>query len=152
MIRKKRKELIAERKHPGDPEPAWCSPGSIEQKLDMCEEGSLRGDDILHSHGQEPAKYTGDPAELDTLLNENWEMDLAEEDREGDEMSGDEHSSGMDGGETEIEGQPHISTGLPGDRTRHESQDALVQGSVTPEEGEIPQSTKVTVLRFKKKK
>ena len=97
MIQRRLKESIPERKSPGDPEPEWCSPGSIEQELDMCETGSLRGDEILHSHGKLPPRYTGDPVELDQLIDQNWGMDMSEEDREGDEMSGDDHSSGLSG-------------------------------------------------------
>ncbi|MEO5970317.1 MAG: hypothetical protein ABIQ95_10360 [Bdellovibrionia bacterium] len=100
---RERKELIPERKDPGDEEPEWCSPGSIEQKLDMCETGSLRGDDILYAHGRKPTDSTGDPVELTEIIDENWEMDLAEEDREGAEMSGDEHSSGNQGDQSETE-------------------------------------------------
>lgn len=141
VTRRKRNERIAERKNPGDPEPDWCSPGSIEQELDMCETGSLRGDDILHSHGRDPAPYTGDPQDLSELIDENWEMDLAEEDREGDEMSGDEHSSGLEGGEPELESQPNIATGLPGDRTRREDRELRAEEPTHPEEKEIPRKT-----------
>jgi len=141
MIRPKRKERISERKHPGDPEPEWCSPGSIEQELDMCETGSLRGDDILYRHGVEPLQYTGDPQELDLIIGQgedaNWEVDLSEEDREGDEMSGDEHSSGLEGGEPELESQPNIASGLPGDRTRRVDQEWRSEGVFYPEEVEI---------------
>ncbi|MGK5081802.1 hypothetical protein WDW37_00730 [Bdellovibrionota bacterium FG-1] len=122
--RRKPKERLPERMNPGDPEPESCSPGSIEQELDMCEEGSLRGDDILHSHGKLPPEYSETPRDLSQMIDESWRMDLSEENREGDEMTGDEHSSGMAGGETEIEGQAHISTGLPGDRTQHEKQES----------------------------
>ncbi len=124
-MRQKRKERLPQRLHPGDREHELCSPGSIEQELDMCESGSLRGDDILHSHGRVAPTSSGDPLELDQLMNEFWNMDLSEEGREGAEMSGDEHSLGLDGGESEISGQPHISTGLPGDRTLHENQREL---------------------------
>ncbi len=86
----------------------------------MCESGSLRGDDILHSHGLPIREYTDTPPDLDQILNDNWNIDLSEENREGDEMTGDDHSSGLEGGEPEIENQPHIMTGLPGDRTLHE--------------------------------
>ena len=151
MIHRKRKELMPERKHPGDPEPDWCSPGSIEQELDMCETGSLRGDEILHSHGREPRTYTGDPPELDQIINENWEMDLSEEDREGSEMSGDEHSSGLGGSELELEGQPHISTGLPGDRTRREVKEIQAEETLHPEEIEIPITPKKPMSRLKKR-
>lgn len=115
--KKKLKEQIPMRKHPGDPEPESCAPGSIEQKLDMCEEGSLRGDDILHSHGKIGREYQEGPLPLDQVIEDNYQVDLSEENREGDEMSGDDHSSGFEGDEVEISGQPHINTGMPGDRT-----------------------------------
>lgn len=160
MIHPKRKERIAERKHPGDPEPEWCSPGSIEQELDMCETGSLRGDDILYRHGIEPPQYTGDPRELDRVIgkgeDENWEVDLSEEDREGDEMSGDEHSSGLEGGESELESQPNIASGLPGDLTRRVDQEWRSEGIFYPEEIEIvkvpkaPKLPKVKARRARK--
>ncbi|MBI3544362.1 MAG: hypothetical protein HY075_13910 [Deltaproteobacteria bacterium] len=96
--KKKPKEALPERRNPGDDEAERCSPGSIEQQLDMCEEGSLRGDDILHEHGRRAVSSDGDPAEIgEENLEENWHVDLSEEDREGDEMSGDEHSSGLQG-------------------------------------------------------
>ena len=98
-IRRKRNELAPERKHPGDRESITCSPGSIEQQLDMCEEGTLKGDSILHSHGIDARPYSGDPTAVDQLINESWEINLAEEDREGDELSGDEHSMGLQGDE-----------------------------------------------------
>ena len=104
---------------PGDPEPGYCSPGSIEQQLDMCEQGSLRGDQILHNHGiEDENEDKGQPDsihELDSILNQYYEVDLAEVGREGDEITGDDHSSGLQGGETEIKGQIHLGTGLPGD-------------------------------------
>jgi hypothetical protein len=75
-----------------------CKPGSIEQQLDMCEEGDLRGDEILHSHGSESKKRgkTIEKKPLDRLMDE-FSADLSEPAREGDEMSGDEHSSGLQG-------------------------------------------------------
>lgn len=115
MDRKQLKERFPELKDPGDNEPTNCTPGSIEQELDMCEEGSLRGDEILHSHGL-TEKPTAGPQSADQLLN-RFEVDLGEENREGDEMSGDDHSSGLQGGEPELI-QPHIDTGIPGDETR----------------------------------
>lgn len=96
-LKRKPKERLPERKHPGDPEPDWCSPGSIEQQLDMCENGTLRGDEILHSHGGSPPQYSGDPAELTDVLDKSWRADLSEDDREGDELSGDENSTGTGG-------------------------------------------------------
>ena len=92
----------------------------------MCEEGTLRGDDILHEHGQKEPAYTGDTPELDNH-DKNWHVDLSEEDREGDEMSGDDHSSGLEGDEAELEGQSHISTDFPGDRTKHEDQESRTE-------------------------
>jgi hypothetical protein len=106
-----RKELIPERKNPGDREAEGCSPGSIEQQLDMCETGSLRGDDILYSHGRTSPANKGDPVELNEIIDENWEMDLAEEDREGAELSGDEHSSGNQGSESEDLGKKRNPSG-----------------------------------------
>lgn len=66
MLRKKTKARFSERIEPGEPEPEWCSPGSIEQQLDMCEEGDLRGDEITHLHGISQK----DPPEL-LQVNEN---------------------------------------------------------------------------------
>jgi hypothetical protein len=99
-------------------------PGSIEQQLDMCERGDLRGDEILHHHGRDRPKQDPDlRAELD--LEENFRVDMAETQREGDEMSGDEHSSGLQGGEPELERQPHLSQGLPGEETLREETEGL---------------------------
>src|SRR4051812_34893136 len=116
MLKQRPKEWLPEREDPGENEPEYCSPGSIEQGLDMCETGTLRGDEILHHHGilQTNMEPDQDPVELDTLLEENYRVDLAEEDREGADMSGDEHSSGLQGGESELAGQLHIDTGIPG--------------------------------------
>ncbi|OFZ55638.1 MAG: hypothetical protein A2428_14895 [Bdellovibrionales bacterium RIFOXYC1_FULL_54_43] len=112
MDSRKRRD-IPERLNPGDPEPLEGSPGSIEQQLDMSETGELRGDEILHSHGNLPSEDPDleDPNEMLT----NFHFDMAEEGREGDEMSGDDHSSGLQGGEREMENQDHIASGLPGD-------------------------------------
>lgn len=73
----------------------------------MCETGELRGDEILHESRAQPG----------------MRIDMSEENREGDEMSGDEHSSGLQGGEPELESQPHIDSGIPGDETRLEEED-----------------------------
>jgi hypothetical protein len=116
MLKNRPKELVPERKNPGDREPTFGSPGSIEQQLDMCEEGTLRGDEILHHHGLEPVENKEGPIEIDRLMENNYHMDLAEDDREGAEMSGDEHSIGLQGGDSELANQAHIATGLPGDR------------------------------------
>lgn len=89
--------------------------GSIEQQLDMSEdEASLRGDEFLHSHGVPIAP--GD-------IEHNFRIDMSEEDREGDEMSGDEHSSGLQGEEV---GQETLDRpeGMPGDDTRLENEHA----------------------------
>ena len=52
---------------------------------------------------------------LDQIVSHYYEEDMAEEGREGDEMTGDDHSAGLQGEETEIKGQRHIHTGLPGE-------------------------------------
>ena len=151
-VRKRKKETLSERLHPGDPEPDWCSPGSIEQKLDMCETGRLRGDDILHSHGVEAVEYNGNPLEMDQVMNQNWGMDLSEVDREGDEMSGDEHSSGLAGSESELEGQPNIATGLPGDLTKRQEMEAQSDALFHPEETEIQSAGGDKVIPITKKR
>lgn len=89
---------MAELLEPGGIEPEFCAPGSIEQQLDMCEEGTLRGDEILHHHGDENAPEANSETPVN-LLMDRYEMDMAEEGREGDELSGDEHSSGLQGSE-----------------------------------------------------
>ena len=96
------------KKRNGSTESKIYAPGSIEQQLDMCEEGPLRGDEVLREHRDHP----------------NYSMDLSEENREGDEMSGDEHSGGLQGGEPELTspGQGHIQTGMPGDQNRIEDE------------------------------
>jgi hypothetical protein len=119
------KERYPERRSPGDPEPEDGLPGSIEQQLDMSEEGSLRGDEILHHHGVEPEGQDlareGELLGVDQLMARNaYEIDMAEESREGSELSGDEHSGGLNGGDSELQSQPHLSSGLPGEQTRHE--------------------------------
>lgn len=93
---------------------------SIEQHLDMCETGALRGDEILHNHGSD-APTNADMISVDEMMR-NFHFDMAERDREGDEMSGDDHSSGLQG-----EVQPHIhelnhEAGVPGE-TPAEQQD-----------------------------
>jgi hypothetical protein len=79
-----------------------CRPGSIEQQLDMCESGPLRGDEVLHNHGrfernpdQEEGMRPMDPE----MMEHNFHFDMSEGGREGDEESGDEHSSGLQGEE-----------------------------------------------------
>ena len=64
----------------------------------MCEnQGELKGDEVLRSHGSGSRRD----------LEHNFRPDMAELNREGDEMSGDEHSSGYQGDEA----------GLPGNET-----------------------------------
>ncbi len=63
-----------------------------------------------------------DPKPLDEVINQ-FRPDMSEENREGDEMSGDDHSFGLQGGETEIKNQSHIDSGLPGNMSEHEAID-----------------------------
>lgn len=105
---RKRKPLIDE---------ARCPAGSLEQQMDMCEGGSLRGEEVLREAHDHP------------LFSE----DMAEEDREGDEMSGDEHSGGLQGGDSEFYEQEQAD-GLPGDETRLE--DLRARRRNLPEEPE----------------
>jgi hypothetical protein len=126
LLKKRRKEWFDERLNPGDPEPELGAPGSIEQQLDMVEEGTLRGDQVLHEHNRpEPGDLRarrGEPLAVDELMAlECYDLDLAEEYREGSEMTGDEHSSGLQGGESELASQPHIRSGMPGEQTQHEN-------------------------------
>ena len=117
---------IPERLHPGEPEPTTGSPGSIEQQLDMVENGDLRGDQVLHDHGtdeeQEDFEIRPDHATpIDILMaRNNYEMNLGEPDREGVEMSGDDHTYGLQGGEQELHHQPHIDSGIPGEESEKE--------------------------------
>src|SRR5690349_20702858 len=86
--------------------------GSIEQQLDMCEgEKSPRGDEVMHS-----AHLRSTPEE-ELYEKATYEVDLSDENREGDEMSGDDHSNGMEGGDAELANQEHIHRGMPGDET-----------------------------------
>lgn len=94
--------------------------GTIEQHLDMNETGSLRGDEILHHHGKPSREFSEDPVPIDQAMD-RFVSDMSEIDREGDEMSGDDHSSGLQGGEPELRRQPHIDSGMPGDVTEEES-------------------------------
>ena len=134
-FKRRRKEWLNERIHPGDPAPERGAPGSIEQQLDMVEEGTLRGEQVLHEHGipdpSDMKERQGEPLGADELMaRQCYDLDLAEEFREGCEMTGDEHSIGLQGGESEMRGQPHLLTGMPGEQSRHEEwferhQDAL---------------------------
>ena len=114
-----------------DPEPN--APGSIEQQLDMCETGDLRGDEIDHSLHLSAKKRMdqadSDPIPFDELL-ESEQMDLSLEDREGDEMTGDDHTSGLQGGEEELKHHPNISTGMPGDRTDHDELENMINEKI----------------------
>jgi len=103
MLKRRPKSTIPERKAPGDPEPESCSPGSIEQQLDMCEEGELRGDAVQRNL-KVADEGNQDPTPVDEEFG-SFNMDMSEADREGDEMSGDEHSGGLQGEEPEEEDQ-----------------------------------------------
>jgi len=116
MLKRKVNERTPERKEPGEEGASSCSPGSIEQQLDMCESGSLRGEDVLRntartSSPNEP--YSEEPMDLQSQLN-TFDMSMAERDREGDDLSGDEHSSGLQGEEQELGGHMSRSKGIPG--------------------------------------
>ncbi len=92
---------------------------TIEQHLDMKESGPLRGDEILHHHGIPPGDRDPSIGSEDEML-ENYKIDMSETNREGAEMSGDDHSAGLQGGETELRNQATIDAGIPGDATDHE--------------------------------
>lgn len=62
--------------------PARCRPGSIEQHLDMCEEGDLRGDDQLQ-------RFHADARIMDVPVSNR-----------------DEHSSGYQGTDLEFDDEP----------------------------------------------
>jgi hypothetical protein len=103
--------------NPGDKEPVACSPGSIEQQLDMCEQGAIKSEDVIRHIDREENPNdppTEDPIDLVHEIN-SFDYTMSERDREGDDLSGDEHSSGLQGDELEIEGQPNINSGVPGD-------------------------------------
>jgi hypothetical protein len=91
-----------------DREPPPNAPGSIEQQLDMCEAGPLKGDEISHERSR--ARGLADGAILDT-------------DRETVEMTGDDHSLGLQGGEEELKHQPHIHSGVPGTEEEEHDQE-----------------------------
>ena len=154
MRKKKKKEAMPELLNPGDRESQSCAPGSIEQELDMCEEGSLKGDEVLHQHGL----YTDDEPDeesvsLDEIINRRFSVDLSEERREGDEMTGDEHSSGLQGGEPELYYQPHLETGFPGDATRRvEDHEKKLDLPLEPTEAQIEDSLTVEIREKKHKK
>jgi hypothetical protein len=111
--------------------------GTIEQQLDMNERGPLKGDDVLREPNQ---ARLHEPAEADSLRTEipddettlppldpdkmvhNYNVDMSEEGREGDEESGDEHSAGLQGSDQqelqyddrEVD---HADSGVPGEMT-----------------------------------
>jgi hypothetical protein len=58
-----------------------------------------------------------DPHALTSILD-RMRIDMSEADREGDEMSGDDHSSGLQG---ERLSDTHIDDGLPGEETDDDS-------------------------------
>jgi DNA-binding transcriptional ArsR family regulator len=104
---------------PGELSTPLYRAGSIEHHLDMCESGELRGDEIEHRTYSPEKEWRPDEEStqimppLDKMIS-RFEMNLSEENREGDEMSGDEHSSGMQGGEPELLEQPWLDDGTPG--------------------------------------
>ncbi|OFZ18104.1 MAG: hypothetical protein A2X94_13955 [Bdellovibrionales bacterium GWB1_55_8] len=111
MAKPIKRRNIPERQDPGEAEPLPCSPGSIEQQLDMCEDGELRGDEVLHSHGLQKNEKA-DLSSEDSMRT-NFSVDMSEVDREGDEMSGDEHSLGLQGDEQQ-ELANQTESGIPG--------------------------------------
>lgn len=89
--------------------------GSISQQLDMNETGPLRGDEILHHHGLPDPTSRSDGGILPLTperMEENYHVDMSEDHREGDEESGDEHSSGLQGEDPDFP-----DSGLPGEMT-----------------------------------
>src|SRR5690349_16463966 len=78
----------------------------IEQYLDMLENGPLRGDEVQFHHGIEPTNSKS--ADLVDLMEDNYNVDMAENNREGDELAGDEHSSGFQGDEDGLPGHEEI--------------------------------------------
>jgi hypothetical protein len=99
-------------------------PGSIEQQLDMVENGpGPRGDNLLRHHGQ-TFDDKRDPnfikeLEGDEML-QNFHIDMSESNREGDEMSDDDHSAGLQGEDSEFKDQPTFDDELPGEETEKE--------------------------------
>lgn len=76
---------------------------SLRQHLDMIEPGvgpwegkGPRGDDVEHRIPHPFRPVDSDPLPFDAVLD-RWDLTLSEENREGDEMSGDEHSTGQQG-------------------------------------------------------
>lgn len=107
------------------PEPAdQNEPGSIEQQLDMVESGpGPRGDTLIRQHGKtfDDKRDPNYVKELDgDEMLTNFHIDMGESNREGDEMSGDEHSNGLQGEDSEFRDQPTFDDGLPGEETEKE--------------------------------
>lgn len=96
------------------------------QHLDMIESDDSRkprGDadlfDAPDDLGEPDSQGDELPLAVDHMIH-NFHFDMAEDRREGDDMSGDEHSSGLQGGDVEPvrrHGHNKISTGIPGDAT-----------------------------------
>lgn len=102
--------------------------GSIEQHLDMMEKGPLRGDDIIRQTDR-VNPIDADEIEIDhpSLPDEygmqhNYRLDMSESNREGDEMSGDEHSLGLQGGDPDLDRQETLDNGLPGEESEREEE------------------------------
>jgi hypothetical protein len=107
------------------PEPAdQNEPGSIEQQLDMVENGSgPRGDSLIRKKGNtfDDKRDPNFVKELDgDEMLKNFHVNMGESNREGDEMSGDEHSSGLQGEDSEFAHQPTFDDELPGEETERE--------------------------------
>ena len=128
MAKHRRKRHRTETLHISDDLEAGALPpksdtrsGSIKQQLDMNESGPNRGDEILHHHGIEPR--TGSyPTMNDALMEENYHIDMSEDTREGDEESGDEHSSGYQADDQQelqydTESPEDADSGAPGEMT-----------------------------------
>jgi hypothetical protein len=104
-----------------DPPPSESRAGSIEQHLDMMEQGPLRGDESLRLHRMKD-RLSDRPSLSLWLLEHNYQVDMSEETREGDEESGDEHSSGLQGADQQelqydTEGPEDSDSGAPGEMT-----------------------------------
>lgn len=107
------------------PEPAdQNEPGSIEQQLDMVENGpGPKGDTLLRDHGKtfDDKRDPNFVKELDAdEMLQNFHINMGESNREGDEMSGDEHSAGLQGEDSEFTDQPTFDDELPGEETEKE--------------------------------
>jgi hypothetical protein len=97
--------------------------GTEAQHLDMLEDADPRGDDDLYSPEDSLLDDSDEPVLGADEMMANYNVDMSETQREGDEMSGDEHSSGLQGGEPEIEHQLAIDSGMPGHRSEHEEEE-----------------------------